>query len=350
MGKLYTAKIGSGIFKKEISVYCDDITESKIPVDILTTSAYVGSYAPTPRTVFESLYKKGISVEHASMSPEIDLRKHQNVWLSKKLSRNKAKIKRIGCVELLKQHFDDNQHDYDLEQAILNSIQSYFTMLDDAVKLGVRMSTIALPLLGSGAQNISYKMLLTPLINECISFLERNKSVKKILFIERNYEKAALIADYLQQSLRFVKKEKNVELPSLVKAGRDLAFISYSSADKNIADNLCNKLENSGISVWYAPRDVIGPYAESIVNAIDKSTYFIVILSQNSITSEHVLNEIDLAFQRLPDNIKFKPLKIDNSVFTPSFRYYLSRQHWKDATCPPLERRLNEFVDSLLKN
>ena len=102
MGKLYTAKIGSGLRKKEISVYCDDITESKIPIDILTTSAYVGSYSPTPRTVFESLNNKGISVEHASLSPEFDLRKHQNVWLSKKLSPNKAKIKRIGCVELLK--------------------------------------------------------------------------------------------------------------------------------------------------------------------------------------------------------------------------------------------------------
>lgn len=348
MGKLYTAKIGSGIFKKEISVYCDDITESKIPVDILTTSAYVGSYAPTPSTVFESLYKKAISVEHASMSPEIDLRKQQNVWLSKKLSRNKAKVKRIGCIELLKYHANDNQHN--LEQAILNSIQSYFLMLDEAGKIGVRMSTIALPLLGSGAQSISYKMLLTPLINECISFLERNKSVKKILFIERNYEKATLLADALQQSLRFTKKEKCIENPSINKTNHDLAFISYSSADKNIADNLCNKLENRGISVWYAPRDVVGPYAESIVHAIDRSTYFIVILSQNSIASEHVLNEIDLAFQKLPNKIKFKPLRIDNSVFTASFRYYLSRQHWMDATCPPLEHRLNEFVDSLFKN
>ncbi len=348
MGKLYTSKIKVGIHTKEISVYCDDITEFKTSIDVLTTSAFVGSYAPTPRTVFESLYKKGISVEDEALSPEIDLRKNHNVWLSQKLSLNKSKIKRIGCIELLKYSSNNNQHD--LEQAILNSIQAYFQMLDDAVKLRVRMTTIALPLLGSGTQSISHKMLLTPLINECISFLERNKSVKKILFIERNYEKATLIADSLKQSLRFVGKEKHIEEPSLNKNNRELAFISYSSADKNIADNLCNKLENSGISVWYAPRDVSGPYAESIVNAIDKSTYFIVILSQNSIASEHVLNEIDLAFQKLPNKIKFKPLRIDNSVFTPSFRYYLSRQHWMDATCPPLERRLNEFVDSLLKN
>jgi hypothetical protein len=64
--------------------------------------------------------------------------------------------------------------------------------------------------------------------------------------------------------------------------------------------------------------------------------------------SEHVLNEIDLAFQALPDKIKFKPLRIDEAIFTPSFRYYLSRQHWLDAVDPPLEERLNEFVDDLL--
>ena len=128
------------------------------------------------------------------------------------------------------------------------------------------------------------------------------------------------------------------------------AFISYSSHDKNIADNLCSKLERNGIKVWYAPRDVIGAYAESIVRAIDNSSLFIVILSRNSMTSQHVLNEIDLAFQNIPEKIKIKPLRIDDSMFTPSFKYYLSRQHWMDAKDPPLEDRLNEFVESLLRD
>jgi hypothetical protein len=48
--------------------------------------------------------------------------------------------------------------------------------------------------------------------------------------------------------------------------------------------------------------------------------------------------------------MKFKPLRIDDAIFTPSFKYYLSRQHWMDATVPPLEERLNEFVKELLTN
>jgi hypothetical protein len=129
-----------------------------------------------------------------------------------------------------------------------------------------------------------------------------------------------------------------------------VAFISYASPDKNIADNLCSKLEARGIRVWYAPRDVIGPYAEAIHKAINSCTHFIVILSQNSFQSQHVLNEIDLAFKKLPNHIKFKPLRIDQSMFTPSFEYYLARQHWMDAIIPPLEDRLTEFVRKLEKD
>ena len=172
-------------------------------------------------------------------------------------------------------------------------------------------------------------------------------STKRICFIERSAAKADLIAKAIQQShnIALLSGPASSYIPSRPKAS---AFISYSSRDKNIADNLCFKLEQRGIAVWYAPRDVQGPYANSIVQAIDSCTHFIVILSQNSMTSQHVLNEIDLAFQKLPGNIKFKPLRVDNSLFTPSFKYYLSRQHWMDGTVPPLENRLNEFVEKLL--
>lgn len=66
--------------------------------------------------------------------------------------------------------------------------------------------------------------------------------------------------------------------------------------------------------------------------------------------SEHVLNEIDLAFQNLSKGIKFKPLRIHNAMFTQDYKYYLSRQHWMDASVPPLEERLNEFVADLLND
>ncbi len=344
MAKLYSVQINTTDCTKEIAVFCEDVTKFKQPIDILTTSAFNKSYTPTPHTVFNALHKIGINVSKLASSPAFDLRKTCNIWLSDKIEQSHTHINRVGCIELSSNRlFSTNK--FATEESIINSFRAYFQMLDIASIYGVEMTTIALPLLGTGRQQISKDLLLTPLINECVSFLQRNSSVKNIYFIEIDANKAELISNHLKNSLRFTVKTTSVTETS---AQRKLAFISYSSSDKNIADNLCAKLEQNGVKVWYAPRDVNGPYASAIVNAIDSADYFVVILSENSIMSEHVLNEIDLAFQNIPRGLKFKPLRIDNAGFTASFKYYLSRQHWMDATIPPLEERLYEFVNSIL--
>ena len=344
MGKLYSVPLQIDGITKEISVHCDDITCFSQKIDVLTTSAYVGSYAPTPRTVFQALTYHGIYVDYLAQYPAFDLRSPCHIWLSRQIPVNSACIGRIGCIELGGTHLS-HLDSFEAEQSMINSIRAYFHMLDMASLYGVDVTTVALPLLGSGAQHITGDFLLIPLINECVSFLKRNACAKNICFVERNAQKAEQICRCLQNSLRFAESRNEFEP---VKNQGDCVFISYSSQDKNIADNLCSKLEQNGLKVWYAPRDVHGPYASSIATAIDKAKYFVVILSQNSIASEHVLNEIDLAFQNISQGLTFKPLRIDNALFTPSFKYYLSRQHWADATIPPLEERLNEFVSELI--
>lgn len=343
MEPLYSTWISTDMGQKSIKVFCHDVSQFEENIDILTTSAFINSYSPTPKTVFKALYDVGISVEDLASDPYIDLRKSSNTWLSHEISSFNSLIHRIGCIELIGYHSLTSAR-YQFEQSIINSIRSYFKMLDIAAISGVKMDTIALPLLGSGRQHIQSGMIFIPLLNECISFLKRNSNAKQIYFIEINRNKANFIVECLKQSysLSLSSVSRNEYIPNNHGAR---AFISYSSKDKNIADNLCFKLENKGIAVWYAPRDVKGAYAEDIANAIDACTHFIVILSQNSMQSQHVLNEIDLAFQALPNNIKFKPLRVDNTLFTPSFKYYLSRQHWTDATIPPLEERLNDFVE-----
>lgn len=346
MKKLYSTQIGTEFGQKEIAVFCGDILDFDGTIDILTTSAYRNSYQPTPHTVFRALHDVGISVNNLARTPEIDLRDPCHIWLSAEIKNSNAGIRRIGCVELI--GYGEYADSYEIEQSMLNSICAYFYMLDMAAIYNVRMDTIVLPLLGSGNQNISAELMIVPLLKECISFLKRNSSVRRICFVELSERKANLISDYVRKSYSVmnhtVTAVQNVQKPKAT------AFISYSSRDKNIADNLCAKLESRGVRVWYAPRDVRGPYASAIVEAIERCTHFVVILSQSSIRSQHVLNEVDLAFEALPNKIKFKPLRIDNAMFTPSFKYYLSRQHWMDAIVPPLEERLNEFVDHLLSD
>jgi hypothetical protein len=356
VNELSSVSIRTKYGEKKIHVYCCDVLEFDEPIDILTTSAFRYSYAPTPRTLFEALDRVGISVRECAAKPEIDLRRLCGVWLSKEIENHGTSIGRIGCVEM-------TGYDWNLRrgltasdwiwrkgmmepESILTSIMAYFRMLDIAAVAKIKMDTVALPLLGAGSQRIEASLTMIPLLNECIGFLKRNEAVKKICFIERSPDRAEIISEALKSSYAIEQEQETAVQDEKKPVDKNVcAFISHSSLDKNIADNLCFKLESRGIKVWYAPRDVQGAYASSIVKGIKKATHFIVILSRNSMNSQHVLNEVDLAFRKLPDKIKFKPLRIDDSLFTESFDYYLSTQHWMDAHVPPLEKRLEEFVD-----
>ena len=75
-------------------------------------------------------------------------------------------------------------------------------------------------------------------------------------------------------------------------------FISYSTKDKAIADVVCNTLENNGIHCWIAPRNIQPgkPYAREIINGIVSSKALLLIYPSNSNSAEHVINEVDAAF------------------------------------------------------
>lgn len=352
MDPLFSAIIPTEGGNKSISVFVADILNFDQQVDILTTSAYYRSYGPSPRSLFGSLNEAGISVRALARAPEIDLRSLCNVWLSTALDVPGIPIRRIGCVEMIHAVYNIMEPGGTRvnEGAMLNSIKAYFQMLDIAATCGVKMDTVAVPMLGSGSQNISMSLTLIPIINECVQFLKRNGAVKRVYFIERNPQKAFQMAQTLANSYSVSREQRAAANSATQKtASKTLAFISYASPDRNVADNLCAKLEARGIKVWYAPRNVHKDYATAIAEAIASATHFIVILSKSSMASEHVLNEIDLAFKGLPNNIKFKPLRIDEQAFAPAFDYYLSRQHWMEAHIPPLEERLTEFVDAFME-
>lgn len=345
---LYSLQINTRGGPKSIHVVAGDILEFDEPIDILTTSAFLGSYHPTPGTMFAALASAGICVHELADDPLFDLREKCDVWLSRRIPDPSRPIGRIGCVEMGRDLFYSHTH-RDVQKGILTPIRAYFQMLDLAALADVEMGTIAMPMLGAGSQQVSDELTLYPLLNECIEFLKRTPQTERIIFIDRNFERAFRFAKGLSESHQVhTETVAHQERNTGKKRNDALAFISYSSPDRNVADNLCAKLENAGIRVWYAPRNVHGDYASSIAKAIGESTYFVVILSENSMRSQHVLNEIDLAFKYLPDHISFKPLRLDHTELSPAFDYYLSRQHWMEAQCPPLENRLTEFVQDIV--
>ena len=109
-------------------------------------------------------------------------------------------------------------------------------------------------------------------------------------------------------------------------------FVSHSAKDKEKVDALVSSLEAMGVKCWYAPRDVEGRYAKAICDAIENSKVFLLCLSKNSATSEHVLNEIEMAYshKRYSNgdiNIQpvcIEPIDIDSKDFD-EIMYYIRR-------------------------
>lgn len=108
-------------------------------------------------------------------------------------------------------------------------------------------------------------------------------------------------------------------------------FISYASADKPVADDVCAALESVGILCWIAPRDVKpgALYADAIVRAITGAKALVLVLSESSIASSHVGKEVERASSKKRPIIA---LRIDAAPLTPALEYFLSESQWIDAS------------------
>ena len=83
-------------------------------------------------------------------------------------------------------------------------------------------------------------------------------------------------------------------------------FVSHSHKDAPAAALIVEALEKRGVPCWMAPRDVApgGSYAESILNAIESARCFVLIYSEHSNVSSHVLREVERALKFLVDQVR----------------------------------------------
>ena len=120
-------------------------------------------------------------------------------------------------------------------------------------------------------------------------------------------------------------------------------FISYNSADQKIAEAACHYIEERRLRCFIAPRDITqSDWAGNLEAAIESSKAFVIIVSENSISSNEVAKEITLA-TRVSEYIF--PFRIDKAELNGRMNYHLSAFHWIDAVTPPLEKKLNELAD-----
>lgn len=120
-------------------------------------------------------------------------------------------------------------------------------------------------------------------------------------------------------------------------------FISYSTKDKEIAVKIKRYLESNDVPCWIAYRDAVSglDYAASIVRAIKNAKFFVLILSEHSNTSVHVLNEINSAVNAGKIII---PFKIDEAELSESMEYYLGKTHWIHAFTSPIDVHMEKLM------
>jgi hypothetical protein len=121
------------------------------------------------------------------------------------------------------------------------------------------------------------------------------------------------------------------------------AFVSHSSLDIEIVEEVLDSLEDNGVRCWIAPRDIaIGTsFAKAIVEGIKISKVFIVIFTKNSNLSEQVLREIDRAVHQKKKIFVFK---IDDTSMQEAVEYYLCKGQWIDATYGEVSQYYEQLV------
>lgn len=123
-------------------------------------------------------------------------------------------------------------------------------------------------------------------------------------------------------------------------------FISHAHQDRASAEQLLAALESRGIKCWSAPRDVApgGSYAESILRGIESAGCFVLVFTQHSNLSPHVLREVERA---LTLGINIIPVRFDDSGVSKSLDYLLATVHWLSATSEPRARALQQAVEQI---
>lgn len=130
--------------------------------------------------------------------------------------------------------------------------------------------------------------------------------------------------------------------------GRSWVFLSYNHKDKRYMKMLSRALEEKGITTWYYERDIRSEdYPKRILEALRRTRVFVVLITRSSNESEHIFNEVALAFEMIRDGLTIMPVIIEDVELSDNLHYYLCRQEQTDASLPPIERQIRRFADKV---
>lgn len=107
-------------------------------------------------------------------------------------------------------------------------------------------------------------------------------------------------------------------------------FLSHSSENSKEVREVCALIEKEGYKCFLAPRDIRSghEYAEEIIDGIDNSDVMLLLLSEKSNSSPHVLREVERAVSK---KIPIVVYELEKVQLSKSMEYFLMTHQWLDS-------------------
>ncbi len=104
-------------------------------------------------------------------------------------------------------------------------------------------------------------------------------------------------------------------------------FISFSSSQTTEAQRICTYLEEKGLSCFISTRDLISgeEYAAQLIKNIDESSVMVLLLSEASNKSPHVLREVEYAVSHHTPILVYS---LEDVTLSKSMEYFLMTHQW----------------------
>jgi Flp pilus assembly protein TadD len=187
-----------------------------------------------------------------------------------------------------------------------------------------RATAVGVPVIPVKVENVAYSERLGFFLNP----------VPMFMLSEDPQQRISYLVDYVVSELAKLSGHE----------GRYDLFISFASEDRKKVDEIVALLEKKGITCFLAYRDIPSgqDFILTLLNAIRRSRYVLLVLSQNSNASSYVRNEIGHAAQNNVQRILFR---IEDTEPSPSLAAYLGQSQWIDALSPYYNNPVNQLSD-----
>jgi hypothetical protein len=205
--------------------------------------------------------------------------------------------------------FNANLSNANLSSAHLSSAHLWCAILSMANLNGANFKGCSFYLNSIGGVDLSKAKNLEQVDHKGRSFIDTNTFIESDGSIPESFLRGCGVPEIFIQYLPSLMS-KPIQFYS--------CFISYSSKDQAFAERLHADLQNKGVRCWFAPEDM--KIGDKIRDRIDQSIKLhdklLLVLSENSINSDWVEDEVEAAYEqeRTRGQTVLFPIRLDDAV------------------------------------